>query len=512
MSIDFSDERSGVVVDLTRSGAQQTRGAGSIAQVESFFGAVIGTRGADTLIEGNYAFNATFDTGLGDDIVQVSTGSDVVNLGGGNDRLIIDYTHTSAFIFTTIALSGSLATGYSGEFYVQFGSSRTTFSGVENFTIRTGGNAETLVTGDGDDILDGGAGNDNLMAGGGADILYGGDGDDVLNGGAGIDNLYGGAGNDRYIVDSKSDRIFEDSDGGVDIVESSDTYRLGARIENLTLTGNAVVGSGNLLDNVLTGNAVGNVLRGGRGDDILYGMGGDDFLFGDAGADRMQGGIGDDTYGVDDLLDVVIELADEGLDTVRATIDYALADNFENLILFGGARVGTGNALANRLIGTAGDDRLSGLDGADLLIGGNGNDTIDGGAGNDVIFGDVGFDILTGGTGADLFRFRAGDTGRNANKSDEIRDFSRAEGDKIHLTEIDAVAGTDRNDAFTFIGSAAFSGTAGELRVEAFRGETYLSGDTDGDGAADLVIRFTGLVEIGREDFFNGSLAAGVGG
>ena len=38
----------------------------------------------------------------------------------------------------------------------------------------------------------------------------------------------------------------------------------------------------------------------------------------------MYGGAGDDTYFVDNIADAVIENANEGNDTVHATIDYPL--------------------------------------------------------------------------------------------------------------------------------------------------------------------------------------------
>ena len=62
----------------------------------------------------------------------------------------------------------------------------------------------------------------------------------------------------------------------------------------------------------------------------------------------MQGGTGDDTYVVGSTGDVVTELADEGIDTVRAAANHTLGANVENLILTGTSGLtGTGNALDN---------------------------------------------------------------------------------------------------------------------------------------------------------------------
>ena len=114
--------------------------------------------------------------------------------------------------------------------------------------------------------------------------------------------------------------------------------------------------------------------------------------------DKMIGGDGNDTYGVDDAGDQVIETATGGTDLVGATISYALGQNVENLNLNGAAAInGTGNsvanlingnAAANSIYGLAGDDRLNGLDGNDRLVGGAGNDALRGGGGADTFIFD----------------------------------------------------------------------------------------------------------------------------
>ena len=62
----------------------------------------------------------------------------------------------------------------------------------------------------------------------------------------------------------------------------------------------------------------------------------------------------------------------------------------------------------------------------------------------------------------------------------------RIDGDRIDLTQVDAIAGNDGDDAFTFVGNADFSNKAGELRYEVVEGLTHVFGDTDGDGQADF--------------------------
>jgi Ca2+-binding RTX toxin-like protein len=117
----------------------------------------------------------------------------------------------------------------------------------------------------------------------------------------------------------------------------------------------------------LTGTSARNTLTGGGGDDLIDGL---------AGADRMIGADGDDTYTVDNTGDVIVELFDEGYDTVRSSISYVLPEHVEAITLLGtGGLRATGNGAANLLIGNAGSNRLDGGAGADVMRGGAGNDT-----------------------------------------------------------------------------------------------------------------------------------------
>jgi RTX calcium-binding nonapeptide repeat (4 copies)/Calx-beta domain len=162
--------------------------------------------------------------------------------------------------------------------------------------------AEDLIGGVMREQLYGLGGNDRLYANGGDDQLYGGDGNDLLDGGTGADVMYGGAGDDLYRVDNLADVVSETTvpgvdDGGVDTVESTITYSLGAFLEKLTLKGTtAINGTGNDLVNRLAGNDAANVLSGRGGDDLMLGNGGDDILIGGAGKDELWGGLGSDTF------------------------------------------------------------------------------------------------------------------------------------------------------------------------------------------------------------------------
>ena len=214
---------------------------------------------------------------------------------------------------------------------------------------------------------------------------------------------------------------------------------------------------------------------------------------GGAGADVMAGGTGNDIYYVDNPGDVVNEAAGAGTDTVRTTLlSKILGANLENLTFIGsGNFTGTGNTLNNVITGGAGNDTLNG---------GAGNDTLNGGAGNDVLIGGTGADVLTGGAGADVFRFSAlADSTVAAGGRDTIRDF--VSGDKIDLHLIDANASLPGDQAFSFIGTNAFSGAAGQLRYAASGGNTLISGDVNGDKVADFSILVSGAHAFSGSDF-----------
>jgi Ca2+-binding RTX toxin-like protein len=133
---------------------------------------------------------------------------------------------------------------------------------------------------------------------------------------------------------------------------------------------------------------MGDKIIGDSDDNYLLGGLGDDTLNGGAGADTMEGAAGNDLYFVDNAGDVVVENADEGRDTVRSSVDWALGENLEDLVLLGGAFSGFGNALDNRITGNKDNNDLYGGEGNDTLNGGLGADVLAGGAGNDVYVAD----------------------------------------------------------------------------------------------------------------------------
>lgn len=267
------------------------------------------------------------------------------------------------------------------------------------------------------------------------------------------------------------------------------------------------------------------------GDSILVGGKGNDQLTGGDGNTRMEGGLGDDIYFVRSTRDLVVEQRDGGTDTVYASIDYALPNHVETLRMLAPGLVGRGNALDNRLVGTAGtdklyggggDDSIQGLDGDDWIYGEAGKDNLSGGAGNDNLFGGAGADRLNGGAGndvlwggadADILEGGAGNDrligGAGADTflfrdecfgdHDVIVDFEK--GDRISLSLMDANLNTEFNDAFRFIGTNAFTNTAGELRFERTAKGVVCFADMTGDGVANLTITLLGVNNIAASDF-----------
>jgi Ca2+-binding RTX toxin-like protein len=137
----------------------------------------------------------------------------------------------------------------------------------------------------------------------------------------------------------------------------------------------------------------------------------------------------------------------------------------------------------------------------DTLVGNTATNGLVGGAGNDVLAGMGGKDTLIGGTGADRFYYAAlSDSPVGAN-ADRITDFSHAQDDRIDLHGIDANTAVVGDQAFRFIGNVAFTHHAGELRESMAGGVTTVSGDVNGDDAADFSVTLTGSITLVAGDF-----------
>lgn len=136
-----------------------------------------------------------------------------------------------------------------------------------------------------------------------------------------------------------------------------------------------------------------------------------------------------------------------------------------------------------------------------VILGQDGDDRISGGSGADLIVGGAGRDVLSGGAGADIFGYdAASESGPDRSHADRIRGFSAIEGDAIDLSRIDADASRPGDQAFTNIGTAAFSGTAGELRYDLLTGDgAVVSADVNGDGVADFMLVVRGDVYAAQD-------------
>lgn len=393
------------------SSAQASDAYGLVGNIQFALGTVIeqlwAGRGNDFLA-GNAAGNLIAG-GAGNDTIHGLTGNDTLNgqagadvlIGGvGNDTYVIDsadrVVETASGGRDTVQVGFSYALGTTNIENVSLVGAATTARGNGANNHLTGNGLGNLLVGlDGNDTLRGGAGNDTL---------HGGNGNDTLGGDAGQDTLYGGAGNDYYIIRDAADTLVETATGGLDIVQSTVSLRLGAYIENLYLQlATAIDGYGNGSDNRLNGNAGANLLNGIGGNDTLAGQAGNDTLLGNvgndwlvggAGVDVLRGGTGNDYY-IYDGQDLILEEVGGGVDTVYTTRSMALMARVENLVMNGaGPQHGYGNGWNNRIVGNQADNLLSGNGGNDTLVGGGGADLFVFNAGSDVI-GDFRNDIDT---------------------------------------------------------------------------------------------------------------------
>ena len=178
---------------------------------------------------------------------------------------------------------------------------------------------------------------------------------------------------------------------------------------------------------------------------------------------------------MDNNKDVVIEAAGAGTDLVMASIGYTLGANVEYLTLTGSAAInGTGNDLSNMITGN--------------------------GAGN-FLMGGLGADTLTGGLGADIFAYTSvSESGVATGTWDVITDFSSAQGDKIDLSKIDANPLKKGDQAFTFIGSAAFSSTDATAQLMFDPATHMLYGSIDANASPEIAILLTGVTTLAPTD------------
>ncbi len=176
--------------------------------------------------------------------------------------------------------------------------------------------------------------------------------------------------------------------------------------------------NGTDLNDTITGSSRRDFISGGGGSDVLDSGADNDTLDGGTGADVLGGGDGSDLYFVDSTSDSVIEnnadVTTGGFDIVVSSANFTLQANLEQLVLRGGATIGSGNSGNNFLYG--GDSGLAlsldGKDGDDIFFGSlAGHNTLTGGAGVDTLQLFGGNNFANGGTGSDIyFTFTETDT------------------------------------------------------------------------------------------------------
>ncbi|WP_395613893.1 M10 family metallopeptidase C-terminal domain-containing protein [Allosphingosinicella sp.] len=123
-----------------------------------------------------------------------------------------------------------------------------------------------------------------------------------------------------------------------------------------------------------------------------------------------------------------------------------------------------------------------------------------GGVANDTLIANQVSNQLTGNGGVDTFKWMAnGDAGTGA-LADTVTDFSRGF-DKIDFSNLDANPATGAHDAFTFLGTGAFTNVAGQVRYDVTGGSAHIFADVDGNGTADMEIILTNVATLAGSDF-----------
>lgn len=270
-TVNYADATTGVAVNLSLTGSQDTKGAGfdKLVSIENVTGSAF-----DDKLTGNAAANILLGGG-GDDILRGLQGNDTLNGGSGFD--IASYSEVTAALTLSLSKTTAQAAATAGQ---------DTFVSIEG--LEGGAGNDTLTGSTVANLLIGNKGNDKLYGLEGNDLLRGGEGNDLLNGGAGTDTAdYTGL-SASVVVDLVKTTAQDTKGGGIDTLVS---------IENVT--------GGNGAD-ILYGTNGANVLSGGNGNDQLFGRGGTDILIGgdgndvlDAGSgtgERLIGGAGNDRY------------------------------------------------------------------------------------------------------------------------------------------------------------------------------------------------------------------------
>lgn len=288
-------------------------------------------------------------------------------------------------------------------------------------------------------------------------------------------------------------------------------FTLGGK-DQINLNRSGDLGGGNFVDAgagndiVINFKEFGNIIKLGLGNDTYIGRGFGNFstdlidqVFAGAGNDRIAVETAQSVYfgqsGNDSFFSAGKRNTFNG-GTGTDSISYAPRDDDFSQ---GGEGVTINLAQGFAETGPISRERLISIENA---TGSGAGDALIGSAGANRLEGAGGFDDLQGNGGADRFVFaKVADSAMDSQNFDLIHDFTRAQGDKIVLAPMDANQSASGNQAFAFIGAAAFSGAAGQLRFESFTDGAMIEGDVNGDGFADFQIGVATVTSMLRSDF-----------
>jgi Ca2+-binding RTX toxin-like protein len=490
-------------------------------------------------------------TGGGNDEVRTGGGNDVVDSGGGND--LIDggsgddsMTGGTGNDIYVVGSLGDVVIENPGEGTDEVRTALASYvlaANVENLTA-TSDVAHDFRGSAGNNVITGGGGSDFIrLQDGGNDTAVGGGGNDVFLFGAALtsaDQVNGGSGTDQIAIQGDYSGTAALSLGSnivsvenIAILPGNDTRfgDAGTNFYDYSLTVlDSMVAAGVLLtvdanrlrvgeDFTFNGSAETDgsfFIYGGGGTDLLTGGAKNDvFIFGGqnqwGSGDVVTGGGGIDqlalrgnytiTFGAGQLVGVeqigMVSAQDTRYGALGSVYSYDLTmvdANVDSIqMTVDASPLRTGETL--KFDGSAEDD------GSFRVFGGRDDDSIVGSQNGDILAGNGGADTVTGGGGADVFRYLSA-SDSTAGAMDKILDFASGT-DKIDLGRIDADTLTAGDQAFSWIGSNAFSGSAGQLRAYQDGANWVVQGDTDGNGSADFVVMLSldGPTQLGASDF-----------
>lgn len=420
----------------------------------------------------------------GDDTMTGSAGVDRFYGGAGNDTMT-GLGGTNLYI-------GGIA-GQGNDTFVGLATSQGGAFDVVSYESATTGVVVDILNGDGTasaaDTANTSIGTDTLRH---MDAFRGSSHDDTITIAAnyagkfdGFFQVETGDGDDIVHGNGKTALVFYNADAAVFVDLAAGTSRSlsGAQTDTANVGEDTLDGIGQVVgtqfgDSLAGSSAAREKFEGGKGADIIAGRGGYDIAL-------YTGS----TAGITVSMSQSVAGSGHVVDGTGSTDTISGIDEID------------GSAFADKFVMGKGKDIVIAGDGNDRIEGRAANDTLYGEAGNDVITGGLGGDILSGGTGRDIFDFNAlAESTSKLGFRDFVLDFQHLV-DDIDLSTIDANAHAGGNQAFKFIGTAAFSGAEGELRYQKSSGHTFVMADTNGDGAPDLMIELNKLISLTKSDF-----------